>query len=57
MKDGRTLEFPHKDRPGGSYTKHIKYEGGMAIIEDEWYKKTAIPVADIEEVKETPTRF
>ena len=27
MKDGSVREFPHKDRPGGSYTKTAKYEG------------------------------
>ena len=57
MKDGRFLEFRHVGRPGGSYTKEIFYEGAMAVIKDEYGKRTAIPVADIAEVKEWPTRW
>ena len=50
MKDGSRKEFPHQGRPGGSYTKSIRYEGGFAIITDEWYDETAIPASDIAEV-------
>jgi hypothetical protein len=50
MKDGTIKDFPHEGRSGGSYTKTIKYEGGFAIITDEWYKETAIPSADIKEI-------
>lgn len=52
MKDGTIREFPHKGRAGGSYTKKVSYEGAMVIIEDEWYKRIAIPVNDIAEVIE-----
>jgi hypothetical protein len=43
MKDGTMLEFLHQGRPGGSYTKSLRYEPGFAVITDEWYKETAIP--------------
>jgi hypothetical protein len=51
MKDGEVREFPHEGRAGGSYTKTIKYEGGFAIITDEWWNQTAIPCENIKEVK------
>lgn len=56
MKDGKVREFRHEGRSGGSYTKSVKYEGAFVIIEDEYYKRTAIPAADIAEVIETPHR-
>lgn len=52
MKDGTVREFPHVGRPGGSYTKHVKYEGMMVVIEDEYQTRTAIPVSDVAEVVE-----
>jgi len=57
MKDGTTREFPHKGRPGGSYTKSIRYEGAFAVVADEYYNETAIPVADIKEVKVTKSHY
>lgn len=57
MKDGTKREFPHEGRPGGSYTKKVTYEGAMVVIEDEYYKRIAIPVADVAEVIETPNRW
>ena len=27
LKDGTTREFKHEGRAGGSYMKHIRYEG------------------------------
>lgn len=54
MKDGTVRKFVHKGRPGGSYTKTIRYEGGMAIITDEYHAETAIPVNDILEVLSKP---
>lgn len=50
MKNGETREFPHEGRSGGSYTKSIRYEGGFAIIKNEWNNETAIPSAKIKEV-------
>lgn len=50
LKNGKVREFPHVGRPGGSYTKTIRYEGGFAIIKDEDGHETAFPAADIEEV-------
>lgn len=53
MKDGTIKEFLHGGRLGGSYTKTIRYEIGVAIITDEWYEETVIPMADIKEIKIT----
>ena len=55
MKSGEVRNFPHTGRPGGSWTKTLKYEGAFVVIEDEYQKRTAIPAADIREVIETPT--
>lgn len=57
MKDGTVKNFPHVGRAGGSYTKTIKYEGAFAIVQDEYYQRTAIPASDIAEVIETPNRW
>lgn len=51
MRDGTKKEFKHADRPGGSYTKSVRYEGNMVIITDEYYRETAIPMDLIAEVK------
>ena len=56
MKSGEIRDFPHEGRPGGSYTKTIRYEGGFAIVTDEWERETAIPSADIAEVRTVPHR-
>jgi hypothetical protein len=56
MKDGSVRHFPHVGRAGGSYTKRIAYEGGFAVITDEWDNRTAIPAADIAAVYERPDR-
>ena len=56
MKDGSTREFPHEGRAGGSYSKRLRYEPGFAVVTDEWGTQTAIPTADIAEIKERPTR-
>jgi hypothetical protein len=53
MKDGTEKDFNHEGRVGGSYTKSIKYEGMFAIITDEYGSSTAIPAADIKEIKVT----
>ena len=54
FKNGEIKKFPHEGRPGGSFTKTIRYEGGFAIIEDEHYNTFSYPASDIEEVKTTP---
>jgi len=51
MKDGTKKDFPHVGRAGGSHTKEIRYDGGFAIITDEYYNETAIPAQDIDEIK------
>jgi hypothetical protein len=57
MKDGTRKEFMHKGRSGGSYTKEVRYEGAFVIVTDEWGSETAIPAADVAEVKTEPTRW
>lgn len=57
MKDGTIKKFLHEGRPGGSYTKHIKYEPGFVVVEDEWGKTIAIPQQDIQEIETTPIRY
>lgn len=57
MKSGEKKSFPHEGRAGGSYTKELTFEGAFAIITDEWGRRTAIPAADIAEVRETPHRW
>jgi hypothetical protein len=57
MKSGERREFKHEGRAGGSYTKTLKLEGAFAIIEDEWYRRTVIPAADIQEIQEEPERW
>lgn len=56
MKDGSVREFPHEGRPGGSFTKTIRYEGAFAIITNEYYGEIAIPSNDIAEIKVFPHR-
>ena len=51
FKDGTNREFLHEGRPGGSYTKSIRYEDGMAIVTDEYYNETAFPIDLIEHVE------
>ncbi len=51
MKDGTVKDFPHEGRPGGSYTKKIRYEGCFAVVVDEWMDEIAIPAADIAEIR------
>ncbi len=50
-KDGTVKEFHHKGRAGGSWTISIRYEGGFAIIKDEWGSETIFSAQDIEEIK------
>jgi hypothetical protein len=57
MKDGTVKDFPHTPRPGGSYTKTIKYVPGFVVITDEYYRETAIPTDLIEEVITIPDRY
>ena len=55
-RDGTVLDFPHRGRPGGSYTKTVRYVPGFVVVTDEWNHETAIPTADIEKVETTPVR-
>jgi hypothetical protein len=51
MKDGSIRRFEHRPRAGGSWNLRLRYEGGFAIITDEYENDTAIPSADILEVQ------
>lgn len=57
MKDGTVREFKERGRAGGSWTQSLKYEGGFAIVVDEWGDQTAIPSADIDELKTQSNRY
>ena len=50
LKDGTKHKFDHCPRVGGSYTLQVQYEGGFAIIVDEWGNETAFPACDIQKV-------
>lgn len=56
MKDGTTKEWQDRGRPGGSYSCRLRYEHGFVVVTDEWDKETAIPAADIKEIKSEPRR-
>ena len=56
MKNGEVKDFPHKGRPGGSYSKSIRYENGFVVIIDEWYNETVLPSEDILEIKTRNSR-
>ena len=57
MKDGTTKKFKHEGRGGGSYSKHLTFEGDFVIITDEYYTRTCIPSRDIKEIIEEPQRY
>ncbi len=54
FKNGTKREWPEGNRPGGSYTNSVKYEGGFVIVKDLWEKTSAFPAEDVQEVKTTP---
>lgn len=56
FKDGTKRDFLHEGRPGGSYTKHVHYEGAFVIVEDEYGTREAFPAADVKRVIERPHR-
>ena len=49
-RDGSKVEFKHRGRAGGSYTIHIKYEAGFAIVIDEYENQTVFPESVIDHV-------
>lgn len=57
FKDGSVMDFPHKGRPGGSYTKTIRYEGVFAIVKDEYGTETSFPSDRIAEITSIPERY
>ena len=54
--NGKKKSFLHQGRAGGSWTKSIRYEGGFAIITDEWHEETIFPNRLIKEIKVEPHR-
>lgn len=57
FKDGTEKEFRHRPRAGGSWTLELRYEGGFAIVVDEWGRETAFPSTDISTIETTPDRY
>lgn len=57
MKDGTDRSFPHEGRPGGSWTKTLRYEPGFVVITDEYGNETAIPTDDIAQINTRPVRY
>lgn len=51
MRDGRKVEHKHVGRPGGSYSKTVRYEVGFVVVVDEYGSEIAYPAQDILEVK------
>lgn len=47
LKDGSVRKFLHEGRPGGSYTKRLKFEEGFLIVVDEWGNETGFPTSEI----------
>lgn len=54
MKDGTVRKFEKQQRPGGSYTLSVRYEGAFVIVEDVWGAQTAIPAGEVAEVQTQP---
>jgi hypothetical protein len=46
--------FNHRGRSGGSYSISIRYEGGMAIVTDEYGATEAFPLDRIAKVETQP---
>lgn len=56
MRDGTVRTFEHRPRAGGSWTLTSRYEPGFFVVIDEWRNETAIPTADIAEIRSEPER-
>lgn len=56
LKDGTVRRYDHEGRPGGSYTKTVRYEGAFVIVRDEYDSEVAFPAADVKEVQVNPHR-
>jgi hypothetical protein len=56
MKDGTIKRWVGEGRAGGSWTNSIQYKETYVIIEDLWGVKTALPIEDIKEIIERPSR-
>lgn len=50
MRDGSKKEHKHTGRPGGSYSKSLRYEIGFVVVIDEYGNETAYPSQDVERV-------
>ncbi len=51
FRDGTEAVFKDEGRSGGSYRSTIRYEGGFAIVKDEWDKEYIFPFDTIKEIK------
>jgi hypothetical protein len=51
LKDGRKIEHKHTGRPGGSYSKSVRYEVGFVVVVDEYGNEVAYPSTEVAEIK------
>jgi len=56
FKDGTEAVFKHEGRPGGSYTKTLRYEGNFAVVRDEYDREYSFPSETIKEIQTLPHR-
>jgi hypothetical protein len=56
MKDGKLRKFPTNSDPYAADYVSVKYEGAFVVIH-EASQRTAIPAADVREVKEYRDRY
>jgi len=56
MKDGTLRKFPTNGDSYSPYSLTVKYEGAFVVIH-EMTQRTAIPAADIREVREFSDRY
>lgn len=54
FKDGSRKNFPDEQRPGGSYSNSVRYEGNFAIVKDVWDREFAYPAEDIKAIETRP---
>jgi len=44
FRDGTVKHFPEQERPGGSWTNSVSYEGNFVVFRDVWGTTTAYPM-------------
>lgn len=55
FKDGTKKGWEDTPRPGGSYQKTLKYDNGMVVVTDEYYRTEAFPTDTVQSVKTYPS--